>query len=174
MIDPLPDIITKRLAVLFCGINPGMSAAAAGHHFVGRGNRFWRVIHLAGFTPQEILPGNDRTILQHQCGLTTVVQRPTARADQLSAQEYLAAAAQFEQNITYYEPRFVAFLGKVAYSALSDRREIAWGSQPTAFGGARVWVLPNPSGRNRAFSLDQLVSAYRQLYRAADLNRLPA
>jgi double-stranded uracil-DNA glycosylase len=174
MTDLLPDIIAKRLAVVFCGINPGMSAAVAGHHFVGRGNRFWRVIHLAGFTPEEILPANDRMILRHQCGLTTVVQRPTARADQLSAQEYLASAAQFEQKITYYGPRFVAFLGKAAYSALSNRREIAWGSQPIAFGGAGVWVLPNPSGRNRAFSLDQLVGAYRQLYRAADLSQLSA
>jgi TDG/mug DNA glycosylase family protein len=173
MTDPLPDIIARHLAVVFCGINPGMSAATAGHHFVGRSNRFWRVIHLAGFTPEEILPENDRTILQHRCGLTAVVQRPTARAEQLSTQEFLAAAARFEQKITYYAPHFIAFLGKAAYSALSGRREIAWGSQPTAFGGAAVWVLPNPSGRNRAFSLDQLVSAYRQLYRAADLSRLP-
>jgi TDG/mug DNA glycosylase family protein len=81
----LPDIITERLAVVFCGINPGMAAAATGHHFAGRGNRFWRVIHLAGFTPEEILPENDRTILQYRCGLTTVVDRPTARADQLLA-----------------------------------------------------------------------------------------
>jgi hypothetical protein len=84
MTNPLPDIIARRLAVVFCGINPGMSAAAAGHHFVGRGNRFLRVIHLAGFTPEEILPENDRTVLQHRCGLTAVVQRPTARAEQLS------------------------------------------------------------------------------------------
>ncbi|HEY2623965.1 MAG TPA: uracil-DNA glycosylase family protein, partial [Dyella sp.] len=63
MVDPLPDIIAPRLAVLFCGINPGMLAAATGHHFAGRANRFWRVIHLAGFTPQEIQPENDRQIL---------------------------------------------------------------------------------------------------------------
>jgi TDG/mug DNA glycosylase family protein len=168
MNDPLPDIIARYLAVVFCGINPGLSAAAAGHHFVGRGNRFWRAIHLAGFTPEEIIPENDHTILQHRCGLTTVVQRPTARAEQLSTQEFLAAAAQFEQKIAHYAPHFVAFLGKAAYSALSGRREIAWGAQPTALGGAAVWVLPNPSGRNRAFSVDQLVSAYRQLRRAVE------
>jgi mismatch-specific thymine-DNA glycosylase len=173
MTDPLPDIIARRLVVIFCGINPGMSAAAAGHHFVGRGNRFWRVLHLAGFTPEEILPENDRTILQYRCGLTAVVQRPTARAEQILTQEFLAAAAEFERKISHYSPRFVAFLGKAAYSALAGRREIPWGSQPTTLGGAAVWVLPNPSGRNRAFSLDQLVSAYRQLYRAAELGQLP-
>ena len=70
MADALPDIITGWLAVVFCWINPGMTAAAVGHHFAGRGNRFWRVIHLAGFTPEEILPENDRTILRHRCGLT--------------------------------------------------------------------------------------------------------
>jgi TDG/mug DNA glycosylase family protein len=160
----LPDIIAERLDVIFCGINPGMSAAAAGHHFVGRSNRFWRVIHLAGFTPEEITPENDRAILLHRCGLTTLVARPTARADQVSAVEFVAAAAQFEQKIARYAPRFVAFLGKAAYSAVATQRQIAWGAQSTTLGGAAVWVLPNPSGRNRAFSLDQLVGAYRQLH----------
>jgi len=174
MSDPLPDIIARGLAVVFCGINPGLSAAAAGHHFVGRGNRFWRAIHLAGFTPEEIRPEQDRAILQYRCGLTAVVPRPTARAEQLSAQDFLAAAAEFDQKITLCAPRFVAFLGKAAYAALSGRREIAWGVQPATLGGAAVWVLPNPSGRNRAFSLDQLVGAYRQLYRAVDLGPLPA
>jgi TDG/mug DNA glycosylase family protein len=168
MVDTLPDIIAARLAVVFCGINPGLAAAATGHHFAGRGNRFWRVIHRAGFTPEEILPENDRTILQHRCGLTTVVERPTARADQLSPQEFIAAAAHFERKIARYAPRLVGFLGKAAYSVLSGQREGAWGPQPFALGGAAVWVLPNPSGRNRAFTLDQLVSAYRQLYLAAN------
>ncbi len=170
MSNALPDIISECLAVVFCGINPGMTAAAAGYHFAGRGNRFWRAIHLAGFTPEEILPENDRTILQYGCGLTAVVDRPTARADQLSAQEFLAAAGPFEHKIAHYAPRFVGFLGKTAYSILSDRREIAWGPQPIAFGGAQAWVLPNPSGRNRAFTLDQLVSVYRQLYLATGLS----
>jgi len=174
MTDLLPDIIAEHLTVVFCGINPGLSAAVAGHHFVRRSNRFWRVIHLAGFTPDEILPENDRAILEHHCGLTTVVERPTARAEELSTQEFLAAAAQFEQKITHYAPRFIAFLGKAAYSALSGQREIAWGSQPAVLGGAAVWVLPNPSGRNRAFSLDQLVEAYRQLHRATGLDQPPA
>jgi len=168
MADLLPDILAERLDVVFCGINPGLSAALAGHHFVQRSNRFWRVIHLAGFTPAEIRPENDRTILQHRCGLTTVAPRPTRSAAELSAQEFREAAAQFEQKIAHYAPRFVAFLGKAAYSALSGRPDIAWGAQPAGFGAAAAWVLPNPSGRNRAFGLDQLVGAYRQLYRAVE------
>jgi TDG/mug DNA glycosylase family protein len=163
MNETLEDILTKDLAVIFCGINPGLKAAATGHHFMGRSNRFWRTLHLAGFTPHEVQPENDRTILQYQCGLTTVVERPTARADQLSVDEFKAAAASFERKITHYAPQFVAFLGKAAYSALSGQKQIAWGLQPHTLGRAAVWVLPNPSGRNLGFTLDQLVQAYQQL-----------
>lgn len=165
--DGLPDIIAERLAVLFCGINPGMKAAATGRHFAGRGNRFWRVVHLAGFTPEEIAPENDRLMLGYGCGLTTVVERPTARADQLLRQEFIAAASDFELKIARYAPRFVAFLGKAGYSALSGRADITWGRQPAAMAGATIWVLPNPSGRNLAFSTEQLVGAYRELHAAA-------
>ncbi|WP_322082639.1 G/U mismatch-specific DNA glycosylase [Burkholderia sp. BCC1972] len=167
MADELPDLIAEQLDVLFCGINPGLTAAATGHHFAGRNNRFWRVIHLAGFTPAEISPQDDRAILGYGCGLTAVVKRPTASADQLSRAEFVAAAAAFEQKIARYQPRFVAFLGKAAYSALSGQREVAWGVQSARMQGASVWVLPNPSGRNLAFSLDELVDAYRQLCLAA-------
>lgn len=125
--EKLDDILAGQLAVIFCGINPGVMAAAQGHHFAGRGNRFWRTLHLAGFTPEEIRPENDRTILQYQCGLTAVVERPTARADQLSLHEFMAAAADFERKIARYAPRFVAFLGKAAYCALSGQREVSWG-----------------------------------------------
>jgi TDG/mug DNA glycosylase family protein len=172
MAERLPDIIAEDLAVVFCGINPGMAAAAAGHHFAGNGNRFWRAIHLAGFTPEEIRPENDRRILRYGCGLTAVVERPTARADQLSAAEFAAAAEHFERKIQHFAPRFVGFLGKAAYGALTGQREIAWGPQPLTFGGARVWVLPNPSGRNRSFTLDRLVGSYHRLYVAAEPSRL--
>jgi TDG/mug DNA glycosylase family protein len=105
-----------------------MTAAAAGHHFAGRSNRSWGVIHLAGFAPAEILLKNDRTILQCGYRLTAVVGQPTARADQLSAQEFIAVAAQCEQKIARHAPRVVGFLGKAAYSVLSGQREVAGGS----------------------------------------------
>ncbi len=166
----LPDIMADHLDVVFCGINPALSAALAGHHFALRSNRFWRVLHQAGFTPDELRPEQDRSILQHRCGLTALVERPTARADQVSTAEFRAAATLFEAKIARYAPRFLAFLGKPAYAALSGRREIAWGRQPAPLGGAVVWVLPNPSGRNLAFSLAQLVEAYRELHRAVELS----
>lgn len=158
----LPDLLQPGLSIVFCGINPGMRAAATGHHFEGRNNRFWRVLHLAGFTPEQIRPEDDRTVLQFGCGLTTVVPRATARAAELSRSEFEQAANAFQQKIEHYAPRYVAFLGKMAFAAISGSPGIEWGRQEKPFGGAHAWVLPNPSGLNRAFDLDALVTAYRE------------
>ena len=114
----------------------------------------------------EIAPAQDRSILAYGYGLTTVVTRPTASADQLSPAEFAAAADVFKQKIARYAPHSIAFLGKAAYAGLSGEREIAWGLQSTRIEGAAVWVLPNPSGRNCAFSLEGLVGAYRPLCEA--------
>jgi TDG/mug DNA glycosylase family protein len=162
--DALPDLIADDLAVLFCGINPGLLAASTGFHFASKTNRFWRTVHLAGFTPQEILPQDDRRILDYGCGLTTFIRRPTAQADELSRDEFADAATSFERRIARHRPRFLAFLGKAAISALTGRRDLTWGMQPGKISESVVWVLPNPSGRNRAFTLDQLVEAYRPLH----------
>jgi double-stranded uracil-DNA glycosylase len=164
MSAPLADILAPRLSVVFCGINPGVLAATTGHHFAGRGNRFWRVVHLAGFTPIQLRPEDDRAFVRYGCGLTTAVARPTARADMLTRPEIVAAASAFEDKIAAIAPRYIAFLGKMALSAITGKRDIEWGLQAEFFGGARAWVLPNPSGLNRSFSLDALVSAYRELH----------
>jgi TDG/mug DNA glycosylase family protein len=152
---------------MFCGINPALSAARAGHHFSNPSNRFWRVIHLAGFTPFLILPENDRTILEYGCGLTAAVERPTVSASELASYEFHEAAGGLERKLRRYRPRHLAFLGKPAFAAIFRQRRVDWGQQFRSFGGADVWVLPNPSGLNRAFSLEELVSAYRDLRTAS-------
>lgn len=167
MAEGLPDLLEEGLAVVFCGINPGLQAAASGHHFEGRGNRFWRTLQEAGFTDRLLRPEDDHLLLDYQCGLTAVVERPTARADELSSAEFLAAAVAIEKKIALYRPGFVAFLGKLAYGAIVGRNAVAWGRQPDALQGSSVWVLPNPSGRNRAFTQSGLVEAYRALRLAA-------
>jgi len=159
----LPDLLEPGLSLIFCGINPGMRAASTGHHFAGRGNRFWRVMHLAGFTPVQIRAEDDRSLLRYGCGLTTVVPRPTVRAAELSRAEIELAGDDFRRKIEQYAPRHIVFLGKMALSAISGSRNIDWGPQAEPFGGARAWVLPNPSGLNRAFDLDALVAAYREV-----------
>lgn len=169
----LPDLLAPGLSIVFCGINPGLRAAATGHHFAGRGNRFWRALYLAGLTPELLDPEHDRLLLQYGYGLTTAVARPTARADELSRAEIEAEALQFEAKIRRYAPDVIAFLGKAAICAMSGARDIEWGPQTARFGGARAWVLPNPSGLNRAFSLEALAAAYSEL-RSAVASPSPA
>jgi TDG/mug DNA glycosylase family protein len=167
MAKALPDIVRPGLSVVFCGLNPGLSAVASGHHFVGRSNRFWRVLHLSGFTPYEIEPQNDATILTHGLGLTSIVERPTAGVDDLSRDEFAAVGEGFEAWVRKFAPRYVAFLGKAGYAALVHRQAIPWGRQSEPFGGAVAWVLPNPSGRNLAFSQAALVASYSELREAS-------
>jgi TDG/mug DNA glycosylase family protein len=159
----LPDILAKNLSVIFCGINPAQTAAVSGRHFMSGTNRFWRVLHLSGFTPALIRPENDRSILKYGYGLTTAVARPTRKASDLSRDELLRAGATLERKLAAYKPRHIAFLGKMAYAVIAKNPKLDWGPQPTPFAGAPVWVLPNPSGLNRAFQLDALVAAYREM-----------
>ena len=164
----LQDILAPDLRVVFCGINPGLRAATLGHHFAGRGNRFWRTIHRAGFTPKEIPPQEDASLLAHGYGLTTAVERPTSRADELSRDEFLSAASGFLAKIARYYPQYVAFLGKAAFSAIFGKTSVSWGKQDERIGGSKTWVLPNPSGLNRSFNLEKLVRAYTELRMVLD------
>jgi TDG/mug DNA glycosylase family protein len=165
----LPDVISTSLNVVFCGINPGMRSAAVGLHFANRSNRFWRVLHLAGFTARRLEPQEARLLLDYGCGITSAVARPTVSATDLSRADYIAARPVFERKIAKYRPRYVAFLGKPAYSAFLNQRHLSWGSQPATLGGSAVWVLPNPSGLNRAFTIGMLTDAYRELFKAVAL-----
>jgi TDG/mug DNA glycosylase family protein len=158
-----PDILAEGLDVIFCGINPASTAAADGHNFSHRNNRFWSVLHLAGFTDTQLRPEDEHQLLQFGCGITAVVARPTRQASEITAQEFRDARPSFEAKIRRYRPQATAFLGKLALSAMTGVRHIDWGPQPFAFAGTDTWVLPNPSGLNRGFTLDALGSAYSQL-----------
>jgi TDG/mug DNA glycosylase family protein len=173
-IQGLPDVLARGLNVIFCGINPGMKSAALGHHFATRSNRFWRVLHRSGFTPQQILPHGASSLLDYGCGLTSAVERPTVAASELSRSDFIAARPALERKIRRYAPRYLAFLGKVACSAIFNQRNLSWGKQDLTLGGAGVWVLPNPSGLNRAFNLEQLTTAYRALFTAIACQTLKA
>ncbi|REC45427.1 G/U mismatch-specific DNA glycosylase [Chryseobacterium pennipullorum] len=162
----LTDIISPNLKVIFCGINPGLKSADDGHHFSGRSNRFWKVLHQSGFTPHEIEAVQDTSILDFGYGLTTAVARATSRADELSTHEFDYALESFTAKINEFQPKYIAFLGKAAYKAFYKKKDILWGEQSEDFCGARVWVLPNTSGLNRGFSLGDLVTSYKDFYQA--------
>ncbi|MDQ0595215.1 TDG/mug DNA glycosylase family protein [Chryseobacterium ginsenosidimutans] len=161
----LTDIIRKELTVIFCGINPGLKSADDGHHFSGRSNRFWKVLHQSGFTPYQIEAVNDTSILDFGYGLTTAVERATSRADELLKEEFEHSLEAFKAKMNHFQPKYIAFLGKAAYKAFSKKKEILWGKQPEDFCGSEVWVLPNTSGLNRSFTLENLVEAYSDFYR---------
>ena len=167
----LPDILTDNLTVVFCGINPGLKSAIDGHHFSGRSNRFWRALHLAGFTPYEIAAKDDRSILDFGYGLTTAVERPTTRADELSSDEFREGSISFEIKMERYKPRYIAFLGKAAFQGFSRKKDVSWGVQQDVIAGATVWILPNPSGLNRAFQLPALVAAYAEFFKTLETDR---
>jgi TDG/mug DNA glycosylase family protein len=167
MNNTLPDILSENLTIIFCGINPGLKSALEGHHFSGRNNRFWKVLYLAGFTPEEMDPKNDAAVLNYGYGLTTAVARATSRADELSKDEFHASISQFKKKMTLLKPAYIAFLGKAAYAAFSGRKDIQWGLQDEKFCGANVWILPNPSGLNRGFTLASLTEHYGLLLKAS-------
>jgi len=161
----LTDIINNDLTVIFCGINPGLKSSDEGHHFSGRSNRFWKVLHQAGFTPYQIEAENDTSILDFGYGLTTAVARATSRADELSKEEFDHSLEIFKTKMNEFQPKYIAFLGKAAYKAFSGKKEIPWGPQDEEFCGAKVWVLPNTSGLNRGFSLEDLVTSYTEFHK---------
>ncbi len=159
----LSEILAPGLSVVFCGLNPALSAVRDGHNFSNPTNRFWRVLHLAGFTPRLLQAEEERELLQYGCGLTSAVSRPTKSASELKKQDYLSAAPALENKIRKIAPANLAFLGKAAHAAISLRAAVEWGRQPEEFAGAGVWLLPNPSGLNRAFTLTTLTEHYLEL-----------
>jgi TDG/mug DNA glycosylase family protein len=152
--------------VLFCGINPGLYSAATGNHFARPGNRFWPALHAAGFTPRLYHPSEKAAFLRAGYGLTNLVPRATASADELDPGEFVAGRARLARKVRRYRPRMVAFLGMGAYRHAFAHPAAPLGEQPLPFEGARVWVLPSPSGLNASYQIGALVAQLRRLKRA--------
>jgi TDG/mug DNA glycosylase family protein len=159
----LPDVLEEGLSVLFCGINPGLYSAAVGHHFGRPGNRFWKALHAAGFTPRLVSPFEDATLVGHGLGITNLCARTTARAEELRPAELARGAAALASKVARYRPRVVAVLGIGAYRLALGRPRAVLGPQDEAIGGSRVWVLPNPSGLNARYGLAALTQHFRLL-----------
>nr|WP_225652634.1 G/U mismatch-specific DNA glycosylase [Streptomyces pseudogriseolus] len=164
----MPDVVADGLRVLFCGINPGLMTAATGHHFARPGNRFWPALHRSGFTPRLLAPSEQHELLSYGLGITNVVARATARADELTAEEYRQGGRELAVKVARLRPRWLAVLGVTAYRAAFDDRKAAVGPQVKTIGESRVWVLPNPSGLNAHWTPTTLAEEFARLREAAE------
>jgi double-stranded uracil-DNA glycosylase len=161
--NTLPDIVAPGLDVLFCGINPGLYSAATGHHFARPGNRFWPALHGSGFTPRLFHPSEQQSLLELGLGVTNLVARATARADELTREELEEGGRILTDLVATNEPRFVAVVGITAYRTAFARPKAVMGPQPERLAAARLWVLPNPSGLNAHYQGPALAAAFAEL-----------
>ena len=162
------DVIAPRLRVLFCGINPGLYTAAVGHHFARPGNRFWPALYAAGFTDRLVSPFDERELLESGYGITNVVMRTTATADELSRDEMRDGGRRLVVKIRKYQPRVLAVLGLGAYRSAFERPKAVIGRQEEMLGETIIWVLPNPSGLNAHYQATQLATLFSELRLVVD------
>jgi len=164
------DVIAVNLKVLFCGINPGLYSGAVGHHFARPGNRFWGALAGAGLTDRVFRPDEDRELLSLGMGITNIVTRTTARADELSREELQEGAERLAATVERYRPAVLAVLGIGAYaSAFGQKAKI--GLQPDSPVACKVFVLPNPSGLQARYQLPQLIEIFSELRRVVETSR---
>lgn len=156
------DLIDYNLKVLFCGINPGIWSGATGFHFAKPGNRFWKTLHLAGFTDRVLHPSEEHELLENGYGITSFCKRTTARADELTTEEFVEGGRLLVKKIKKYKPKMLAVLGITAYRTAFQQPKAQLGLQPEKIAGADVWLLPNPSGLNAHYQLPDLAKLYRE------------
>ncbi|MDQ2881864.1 MAG: mismatch-specific DNA-glycosylase [Actinomycetota bacterium] len=174
--DVLPGPDDPPLRVLFCGINPGLVSAATGHHFARPGNRFWPALHGAGFTPRRLRPDEQHLLPALGLGITNIVPRATARADELSTAELVAGGERLRDLVRTLRPVVrgsiargpiaLGVVGITAYRVAFAAPRAVVGPQP-AVGTTLVWALPNPSGLNAHWSLAAMVAEFARFRLAA-------
>ena len=164
----VPDIIAPDLKILFCGINASLYSAAVGHHFARPGNRFWKALHQAGFTERLLHPVEDQRLLQQGYGLTNIVARATARADELDHIEFQRGYQDLSNKVAKFRPRYLAILGITAYRIAFAQPKAKVGSQSGRLHDAQIWVLPNPSGLNAHYQIHDLARVYGALREKVD------
>jgi TDG/mug DNA glycosylase family protein len=164
----VPDVIAPNLRVLFCGINPGLYSAYTSYHFARPGNRFWPTLHAAGFTDRLLSPVEERELLRWGLGITNLVERATAAADELTIAELAAGGQKLLAKIREYRPKVVAILGISAYRTAFGRPRAALGRQPEPLESAVLWVLPNPSGLNAHYTPADLARVFGEFRQAVE------
>jgi TDG/mug DNA glycosylase family protein len=167
--DTLPDLIPDPTRLLFAGINPGLLSVAVRAHFAPRGNRFFPALLAAGILDRRIdasagmRPDDEAHLRQRGIGITSMVRGATAKASDLSSAQLRAGAIDLTERVASIRPRVLAFLGISAYRVAFDSPHASTGRQPQDWDGTEVWVVPNPSGLNRHYSVADLAQAYREV-----------
>lgn len=174
----LKDRIASDLRILFVGINPGVRSALTGHHFAGYSNRFWRLLNDSRLAPEFVTYHDDERLVSWRLGITNLIARPTPGIDSLRPVEYIEGWRVLHRKIRRLQPGIVAFVGVTLYRAIlpllpdapkaAGRRGEVIGLQSITIHGAKVFVLPNPSGRNANFTYDEMLKAFVSLRRFAD------
>jgi TDG/mug DNA glycosylase family protein len=159
----LAPVVRQGLDVLFCGINPGLYTAWAGHHFARPGNRFWPCLAASGFTPRLLAPYEQADLLDLGLGITNVVNRATATAAELSRAELQQGGTRLVAFVRRWRPAYLAVLGVTAYRAAFDEPKATLGEQRRTIGSTRLWVLPNPSGLNAHYQPPALAAMFAEL-----------
>jgi double-stranded uracil-DNA glycosylase len=167
----LPDILGPGLAAVFCGINPGRRSAAVGHHFANPRNDFWRLLHVAGFTPRVLDPSEQHTLLQCGFGLTNAASRTTRGSGDLRRADFADARERLERIALDLRPRVIAFVGKEAYRGAFGERPTL-GLQRRRLGETLLFVLPSTSPANAAVPYAERLRSFEGL--AALLRASPA
>jgi TDG/mug DNA glycosylase family protein len=160
----VPDVLAPGLAVVFCGINPGLVSAAAGAHFANPRNDFWRLLHDAGFTPRLVAPEEQWDLPELGYGLTNAAYRTTAGSSDLRRSDFAGAAQRLERIADELVPRLIAFVGKEAYRGVFGERPDL-GLQSRRLGGTRLFVLPSTSPANAAVPYSERLRWFEALHR---------
>jgi double-stranded uracil-DNA glycosylase len=157
------DLIDYNLKVLFCGINPGLWSGATGLHFAKPGNRFWKTLHLAGFSDRLLHPSEEHELLENGYGITCLCKRTTATADELTKEEYIAGGKALVKKIHKFKPQYLAVLGIGAYRTAFNQPKAKLGLQDETIEKTKIWLLPNPSGLNAHYQLNDLAKLFSEL-----------
>jgi TDG/mug DNA glycosylase family protein len=178
------DIVAPDLHALFVGINPGLRSAALGHNFAGKGNPFWRLLYAAKLIGEPLTFAEERRLIDFGFGITNICSRPSRSAAELTRAELAAGARDLERRVRRLRPRVVVLVGLTIYQQIFGREATPGaGPKPQTFGGARLFVVPNPSGLNASFPgfqqklvwfealRDYLAMTKRELDRARGIGR---
>jgi double-stranded uracil-DNA glycosylase len=169
----VPDLVGPGLRLLFVGINPGLWTAATQTHFAHPGNRFYPALRRAGIIDRDLdqaagLSEEERRyLISRGLGITNLVNRATARADELGIAELRAGCQRLTEFVRRHRPAVVAVAGVTAYRTAFSRPRARGGEQPETLADALLWVVPNPSGLNAHDTLATLAEAYAAPARAA-------